>query len=229
VTEPEAAAGDELFVKICGITNEEDALLAVAMGATAVGFVFAPSTRQVAVGAVAQITRRLPLDVLAIGVFKDAHPARVVEVVRQAGLRGAQLHGSLRAEGWEEVADQVPFVIRAFAAGDPALSRLGELRVHAVHLDAEEPGSGKVFDWRLAEGVAPSRRLILAGGLTPGNVGEAIRRVGPWGVDVSSGVEAAPGRKDPAKVRAFVQAARQAAPRPYESPEAAPYDWQEEL
>lgn len=217
-----------MFVKICGVTSEEDALLAVAMGADAVGFVFAPSSRQVAVGAVAQITRRLPSQVLAVGVFKDAHPARVVEVVRRAGLRAAQLHGTVSPEACAEVAAQVPFVIRAFPAGDPSLRHLEAFPAHAVLLDAAEPGSGKVFDWRLAEGFPASRRLLLAGGLTPANVAEAIRQVRPWGVDVSSGVEVAPGRKDPSKVRAFVQAARQAAPRPYEPQAAAPYDWQEE-
>jgi phosphoribosylanthranilate isomerase len=221
-------AADEMFVKICGVTSEEDALLAVAMGASAVGFVFAPSPRQVAVGAVAQITRRLPPDVLTVGVFKDAHPERVVQVVRQAGLRAAQLHGRESPEDCAYVAERVPFVIRAFAAGDPALGGHPRFAVDAILIDAEEPGSGKVFDWRLAEGLPSQARLVLAGGLTCDNVAEAIRRVRPWGVDVSSGVEAAPGRKDPAKVRAFVQAARAAAPRRYEPRGDAPYDWQAE-
>lgn len=228
MSDPAARGDGELFVKICGITTEEDALLAVAMGASAVGFVFAPSTRQVAVGAVAQITRRLPSTVLTVGVFKDAHPARVVEVVRQAGLRAAQLHGNVRPEDCAEVVDQVPFVIRAFSAGDPALRHHERYPAHVLMLDAAEPGSGKVFDWRLAEDLPHARRVLLAGGLTPSNVAEAIRQVRPWGVDVSSGVETAPGRKDPSRVRAFVQAARQAAPDPYEPLHAAPYDWQEE-
>jgi phosphoribosylanthranilate isomerase len=86
-----------------------------------------------------------------------------------------------------------------------------------------------VFDWRIAESVPGVRRLILAGGLSPLNVGDAIRRVGPWGVDVSSGVEASPGHKDPSKVRAFIKAARDAAPTTYEPQADAPYDWQEEL
>ncbi len=224
---PGAGPG-RIFVKICGVTSEEDALLTVTMGADAVGFVFAPSPRQVAVGAVAQITRRLPPDVLTVGVFKDAHPARVVEMVRQAGLREAQLHGSTTPEACAEVAAQVPFVIRAFSAGDPALAQLSAFQAHAVLLDNAEPGSGRVFDWRLAEGFPATRRLLLAGGLTPGNVAEAIRQVRPWGVDVATGVESSPGHKDPSKVRAFVHAARQAAPRPYEPSAAAPYDWQEE-
>ena len=159
---PGDGAAGEMFVKICGVTTEEDALLAVAMGANAVGFVFAPSRRQVAVGAVAQITRRLPPDVLTIGVFKDAHPERVVEVVRQAGLRGAQLHGRPLPEDCAYVAERVPFVIRSFAARDPALSSHDRYAAHVIHVDADEPGSGKVFDWRLAEGFPAARRLLLA-------------------------------------------------------------------
>lgn len=224
----DSPAPGRMFVKICGVTTEEDALLAVAMGADAIGFVFAPSSRQVAVGAVAQITRRLPPETITVGVFKDAHPARVVEVVQQAGLRAAQLHGRQPPEDCAYVAERVPLVIRSFAAQDPALAEHDRYRADAILIDANEPGSGRVFDWRLAEGFPASRRLMLAGGLTPANVAEAIRQVRPWGVDVSSGVERAPGRKDPSKVRAFVQAARNAAPRPYEPGGEGPYDWQEE-
>ena len=216
-------------MKICGITSEQDALLAVAMGADAVGFVFAPSPRQMAAGAVAQITRRLPPEVITVGVFRDALPERVVEVVRQAGLRGAQLHGRETPEACSYVSGHVGLVIKAFGVGDPALDQVAGYDVDALLVDAPTPGSGKVFDWRLAERLPRVRRLILAGGLTPGNVGDAIRRIGPWGVDVSTGVEAAPGEKDPRRVRAFVQAARAASPEEYEPGDEAPYDWQEEL
>jgi len=225
--EPGGAPG-EIFVKVCGVTNEEDALLALAMGADAIGFVLAPSPRQVAVGVVADITRRLPPGTVTVGVFKDAHPKRVVEVVRQAGLRAAQLHGRQPPEDCAYVAERVPLVIRSFAAQDPALREHDRYRADAILIDAEEPGSGKVFDWHLAEGFPKARRVVLAGGLTPQNVAEAIRTVRPWGVDVSSGVERSPGLKDPTKVRAFVQAARGAAPRRYEAPGEGPYDWQEE-
>ncbi|MHB1598363.1 MAG: phosphoribosylanthranilate isomerase [Acidimicrobiales bacterium] len=218
-----------MFVKICGITTEEDALLAVAMGADAVGFVFAPSPRQVAVGKVAEIVRRLPAEIVTVGVFRDALPARVVEVVLAAGLGAAQLHGSESPEECAEVAEHVPMVLKAVAAQDPGLAAASRYKVTAILVDAPSPGSGRVFDWRLAEHVPGVRRLVLAGGLTPGNVGEAIRRVRPWGVDVSSGVESSPGHKDPSKVRAFVQAARGASPEAYEPATDAPYDWQEEL
>lgn len=217
-----------MFVKICGVTTEEDALLAVAMGADAVGFVFAPSPRQVAAGKVAEIVRRLPPQVITVGVFRDALAERVVDVVRQAGLRAAQLHGNESPEECAYVAESVGMVVKAIAADSPALGAAARYRVDAILVDAPAPGSGQVFDWRMAEGVPGVRRLLLAGGLTAENVGEAIRRVRPWGVDVSTGVEARPGHKDPRKVRAFIQAARAAAPEPYEPLADAPYDWQEE-
>ena len=217
-----------MFVKICGITSEEDALLAVAMGADAVGFVFAPSPRQVTPSVAASIASRLPPEVLTVGVFKDELPKRVVEVVNRAGLRAAQLHGDESREDAGHVAVRVPLVIKAFRAGDPRLARAGEYGASIVMIDAPSPGSGKVFDWRLAEGAPRARRLVLAGGLDPDNVADAIRVVRPWGVDVSTGVESAPGKKDPLKVRAFVAAARAAAPAPYEGADDAPFDWEQD-
>lgn len=219
-----------MFVKICGITSEEDALLAVAMGADAVGFVFAPSPRQVTPSVAGAIAARLPPEVVTVGVFRDEAPRRVVEVVQRAGLRAAQLHGHESREDAGYVAVRVPLLIKAFAAGDPALARAAEYGAPIVMIDAPSPGSGKVFDWRLAEGAPRARRIVLAGGLTPDNVAEAIKVVRPWGVDVSTGVEASPGRKDPRAVRAFVNAARAAAPVPYEGDEDdVPFDWERDL
>jgi len=217
-----------MWVKICGITSEEDALLAVAMGADAVGFVFAPSPRQMSPSAVGAITRRLPPEICTVGVFRDEEPKRVVEIVNRGGLDAAQLHGNESREECGYVSVRVPLVIKAFAAGDLRLARAGEYGADIVLVDAPSPGSGQVFDWQLAEGVPAGRRLVLAGGLDPDNVAAAIRRVHPWGVDVSTGVEATVGHKDPRKVRAFVQAARAAEPEPYDSDLAAPYDWQED-
>lgn len=217
-----------MWVKICGITSEEDALLAVAMGADALGFVFAPSPRQMSPEAVKAITRRLPPEILTFGVFRNERPERVVEVVNTSGLKGAQLHGDETREDSQYVSERVPLSIRAFRAGDERLRRAGEYGAQILLVDAPSPGSGKVFDWRLAEGVPRGRRLVLAGGLDPENVAEAIRTVHPWGVDVSTGVESRPGAKDPMKVRAFVQAAKKADPGPYEGPEETPFDWQEE-
>jgi len=218
-----------VFVKICGTTNEEDALLAVAMGADAVGFVFAPSPRQIAPRRVAEIVRRLPPEVLTVGVFRDEAPDRVAKIVNGAGLRAAQLHGHESVEETQWVRKRVPFVIRAFVAGNPEIRRAREYGADAVLIDAPSPGSGQVFDWRLADGAPDNMRLVLAGGLTPENVGEAIASVAPWGVDVVTGVEAEPGRKDPRKVRAFVNAARKAGRSVHQPSAAPPYDWEQDL
>ena len=217
-----------MFVKICGLTNEQDALLAVAMGADAVGFVFAPSSRQVAAGLVAQITPRLPSEVITVGVFADTLAERVIDVVNSAGLKAVQLHGHESPQDVETISEHVRFVIKAFPASSNLLREAADFSSDAILIDAPSPGSGLVFDWRLVEGLPRTRRVILAGGLHPGNVAEAIRAVHPWGVDVSSGVESVPGEKDPAKVRAFIQAARAAEPTPYASGLEGPYDWQEE-
>lgn len=214
------------FVKICGTTSEGDALLAVAMGADAVGFIFAPSTRQVAAQVARDIVRRLPPEVLTVGVFRDEAPERVVEIVNSSGLRAAQLHGREPAEQTQWVKARVPVVIKAFTAGDPAIAGAGDHGADLVLVDSANPGSGRVFDWALAEDVPPGQRLVLAGGLHAGNVAQAIARVHPFGVDVVSGVESAPGHKDARLVRAFVSAAKAAAPSAWGTDEA-PYDWQE--
>lgn len=217
-----------MFVKICGITSEEDALLAVAMDADAVGFVFAPSPRQIATVKASDIAKRLPPEILTVGVFRDAAPERVVDVVHSAGLRAAQLHGSETAAQTRWVRERVPFVIRAFPAGHPSLERADEYGADAILIDSPTPGSGDVFDWSLAEGAPSNRRVILAGGLTPENVAEAIARVRPWGVDVSTGVESEPGRKDARKVRSFVANARAAEPEGYRGGDDRPFDWMED-
>jgi phosphoribosylanthranilate isomerase len=200
-----------VFVKICGITNEDDALLATALDADALGFVLAPSSRQVDPETVRDIVRRLPREVHTVGVFRNERPERIVEIVGRAGLRGVQLHGSEPPSEVKWIRERVQFVIQAFSAGDPALVNAGKSAADIILIDSPTPGSGKVFDWQLAEGAPRGKRILVAGGLTPENVGDAIRLVRPWGVDVSTGVEAAPGRKDPGKLRRFVEAAREAA------------------
>ena len=227
-----------LFVKICGITSEEDALLAVALGADALGFVFAAgSTRQVTVSRVADIVKRLPPEVATLGVFRNEAPERVVDLVLRAGLTGAQLSGHETAEQCRHIAQHVRFVIQAFAAGDRAIDRARDYPVEVIMLDNPKPGSGEVFDWSMIDGLPDGKRLLLAGGLTPDNVAGAVSLVEPWGVDVSTGVEKSPGVKDPAKLRLFIANARtagelvtqkQAARRGPASAEG-PYDWQEEL
>jgi phosphoribosylanthranilate isomerase len=218
-----------VFVKICGITNEDDALFAVAMGADAVGFVFAPSTRQVAAQQVYDITRRLPPEILTVGVFRDEHPDRVIDTVHRAGLKAAQLHGFESPGMVADVAAQVRWVIKAVVAGSRDAARADEFGTDMILVDAPSPGSGQVFDWSLLADLPEGPRYILAGGLDPDNVGLAVATANPWGVDVSSGVERGPGRKDPLKVKAFVERARAAAPERHIGPDELPYDWADEL
>jgi phosphoribosylanthranilate isomerase len=194
-----------MFVKICGITNEEDALLSVAMGATALGFVFAPSKRQVTPGKVADIVKRLPAGVITVGVFRDHDPATVVRIVREAGLRGAQLHGRETVSDVDQITADVGWVMKAVVAGSPDAQRCDRYRTDLVLFDSPEPGSGVAYDWALLGNVPKGVRCVVSGGLTPDNVASAIAHVRPYGVDVSSGVEREPGRKDATKLRKFVQ------------------------
>jgi phosphoribosylanthranilate isomerase len=201
----------------------------VAVGADAVGFVLAPSPRQVAVERVRDIVARLPPDVLTVGVFRDAAPEQVVEMVHRGRLKAAQLHGHERPEDTQYVHERVPIVFKAFTAGDPAVRTAADHAADAVIIDGARPGSGQVFDWTLTEDAPVTLRLVVAGGLTPENVGAAISRISPWGVDVVSGVEASYGQKDPRRLRAFVAAARAAAPLEHQPSEDRPYDWETEL
>lgn len=208
---PAGGASEDIFVKICGVTTEADALLAVGMGASAVGFVFAPSPRQMAVTPVADIVKRLPHETMTVGVFRDEAPARVVEIANQIGLRAVQLHGMESAEETSWIAQRVGLTIKAFPAGHRRIDHFSEYGAQLLMIDGANPGSGELFDWRLAEGVVDPRRLIVSGGLSPENVGAAIVHLQPWGVDVCSGVEASPGVKDPRKLREFIAAAHEAA------------------
>jgi len=201
-------------VKICGITHLEDGLAAAEAGADALGFVFYErSPRCVTLEQAADIIRQLPPFLVKVGVFVDAPEETVVRAAGQCGLSLLQFHGD------ETPAYCLQFGLMSMKAfrvrGPESLQRLEDYPTDAWLLDAYTPGqlggTGETFNWDLAlEAVRWGRPVFLAGGLTPGNVGEAVRRVQPYGVDVSSGVEAAPGRKDHAKVRAFVAAAKQA-------------------
>jgi phosphoribosylanthranilate isomerase len=223
-----------LFVKICGITTEGDALLAAALGADAVGLVFAASSRRVTSGRARDIVRLLPPYVLSVGVFRNESRERVVETANTIGLRVVQLHGHENPEDTRWVAERVPNVIRAFSIGDPALApaRLAEYGPVQVLIDSPLPGSGEPFDWELLDRLRIGRGFVLAGGLTADNVALAVQTVRPWGVDVSSGVEARPGTKDPVKVRQFIANARVAHALQADHDEgrpAAPYDWSHEI
>ncbi len=200
-----------MFIKICGITNEQDALLAVALGADALGFVFAPSPRQVAPSKVREIVRRLPSEIVTVGVFRDELPKRIGDIMQEAHLQGAQLHGHESLLITAEVSDAVRFSIKSVVAGSPDAARADQFVCDAILVDGLSPGSGEVFDWSLMNEIPLGLRLILSGGLTPDNVAQGIERVRPWGVDVSSGVEKSHGLKDPVKMRQFIAHARAAA------------------
>jgi phosphoribosylanthranilate isomerase len=174
----------------------------------------------------ADIVKRLPPEILTVGIFRDEARERVVELTNQAGLRAAQLHGHESDEDSRWVRERVPVVIKAFPGGDPLLARAPAFGADIVLIDSESPGSGQVFDWSLAEGAPSGLRILLAGGLTPDNVADAIDRVRPWGVDAASGVESAPGIKDPTLVRRFVTTAKAAEPEDYHGREdRRPFDW----
>jgi phosphoribosylanthranilate isomerase len=218
-----------MFVKICGTTSEEDALLSVALGADAIGFIFAPSPRQVAPGLVHDIVRRLPPEILTIGVFRNELPQRVAKIVHECGLRGAQLHGRETPDQSQWLKERIPVVVKAFMAGDPAVRQADEHGADAIMLDSGG-GTGKVFDWRLAEDAPTRIPMLLAGGLHPDNVVDAIDNVHPFGVDACTGIEIEPGRKDPRKLRLFIANAKSTEPDDDDLVDEvfgpAPYDWE---
>ena len=199
-----------MFVKICGITNEQDALLAVALGADALGFVFAPSPRQISPALAREIVKRLPPETVTVGVFRNETPTRVIEIVNEARLQGAQLHGQETPAMTAEVATDVRFVIKAVVAGSQDAAHASNFASDAILVDGLHPGSGTAYDWELLRDIPTDIRLMLSGGLTPENVAAGIAQVRPWGVDVSSGVEKAPGLKDAVKMRHFITNARDA-------------------
>ena len=207
---PAADTVTSVFVKICGITDPADAALVVDAGADAIGVNFAVSRRRVTVEQARAIAEVVPEGVLTVGIFRDHLADEVIEIVRAAGLDAAQLHGSETAATSRRVHAAVPLLFRAMSAADPALADIDEHGADVVLLDAPVPGGGVPFDWTLVGDLTARHRVLLAGGLRPDNVAAAIAAVRPWGVDVASGVESAPGRKDAAAVRRFVAEARAA-------------------
>jgi phosphoribosylanthranilate isomerase len=224
-----------VWIKICGITSLQDAEVAIAAGADALGFIFAESPRRVTPEAVREIVNQLPQSVEKIGVFVDASLDRITEVHHIAGLTGVQLHGASHAvspqalRGSMRVTSRPARVLQVvrydgdssrFALELRKLQGSSKLdgRQNAVLVDTciagKQGGTGVTFDWLAARDnflqQAPHLRLIAAGGLRPENVRHAIQMLRPWGVDVSSGVEMSPGRKDPKRVTDFIHAARAA-------------------
>jgi phosphoribosylanthranilate isomerase len=218
-----------MWIKICGNTTREDAMLAAACGADAVGFVFAPSPRRVTAETVSRITPYLPDNVDKFGVFVDASFEEIVSKVEECGLTGVQLHSDIDVavrlrERFDREADGARLqILRVLHYSDRLEDQLEAMRqdrgIDAVLVDSKTAkavgGTGVQYDWPRAGtsfiAVAPHLRLIAAGGLKPENVAEAIYTMQPWGVDVASGVEREPGRKDPERVKNFILQARLAA------------------
>lgn len=199
-------------VKICGITRLEDARLAVELGAAALGFNFYPrSPRYIEPGRAAEIIRHLPPFVASVGVFADeCNEAHVAAVAREAAVTAIQLRGP-KLPATNRALAGYPLILAVGVGERLNPDEFGRLRAGAFLLDALDSkllgGTGRTFDWRLAREAKQYGNIILAGGLTPENVSQAIREVRPFAVDVASGVESAPGVKDAAKLRAFFAAA----------------------
>ncbi len=207
-----AAPARGVRVKICGVTRLEDALAAARLGADALGFNFWPrSKRFVAPEAAGAIVRRLPPGIATFGVFVDPTRDEVLAAIAASGVGVAQLHGDESPALC--VSLPVPVVKGIRVASSRALAQLASYEVRAFLLDSASAGyggSGALCDWSLAAAVARELPVLLAGGLSPENVAEAVRTVRPLGVDVASGVESAAGVKDVARMEAFIRAAREA-------------------
>ncbi|MFD9536316.1 phosphoribosylanthranilate isomerase [Streptomyces sp. NPDC060010] len=196
----------DVFIKICGLRTARDVDTAVDAGADAVGFVFAPgSPRTVDAAGARELAARVPAGVLTVGVFRGQSVEEVGRLTRESGVRSVQLHGDEGPEYYEELRAEGRTLIRATAA---AVAAAGEYGEDLLLIDAPDPGSGKPWNWGSVEFTAPEGRWLLAGGLTPGTVREALVTTGAWGVDVSSGVERERGVKSPELIRAFIEAAR---------------------
>ncbi len=204
-------------VKICGVTTIEDALFALEHGADALGLNFVPGTpRFLKEEAARALSAALPPFGVRVGIFVDEPPVRVEAVARRVGLDAVQLHGDESPEECRWLAERGLRVIRGLRVrGQETLAEADRYPGCTILLDAYVEGSlggtGRTFDWRLARELAARRSVILSGGLRPENVAEAVREVRPYGVDSSSGVEGnTPGRKDPDRVRRFIENARAA-------------------
>ena len=205
-----------LRVKICGITSLDDALWAAEAGADALGLIFVEGTpRCITPAAAAAIVAGLPPFVCPVGVFWDHSAAHVAAVVAECGLGAVQLHGAEPPELVAAIPRPVLKTIKVREADD--LLQLDRYKPAAFLLDSParwSEGEARIpISWTLAREATAKGRVILSAGLTPETVGQAVRTARPWGVDVNSGVEAAPGRKDPARVARFIRAARDAAAR----------------
>lgn len=202
-------------IKICGITNLDDGLEAIAAGVDALGFVFVPNTpRYITPSQAKLVIKQLPPFITNVGLFVDSEIDEIEDIVNHCKLDAVQLHGNESPEMCSQISLQTK-VIKSFHVKKELQVLRNEIenyRVDAYLLDTfikgKAGGTGQTFDWRIAEGL--SQRIILAGGLTPDNIGTAIAQLQPYGVDVSSGVEKSPGKKDTNKIHSFVRQVRKA-------------------
>lgn len=202
-----------VFVKVCGITSLEDARVAAESGADAIGLLFAESPRRVGVERARDIAASLPPEVAKVGVFVDAPAGEVVGISREVGLDYAQLHGDETPEMVAEIREGGVKVVKALRVRDESsLLEMEDYRADLYLLDSwsgrARGGTGERFDWGLAGTMKRYDNILISGGITPGNVGEALEFFEPYGVDASSSLERAPGEKDEERVRRFVSAAR---------------------
>jgi phosphoribosylanthranilate isomerase len=196
------------FVKICGITSIDDARTVVNNGGDAIGLILAESARRLTIGTARDIADAVQGAVLRVAVFRHNAPEFILAGVDAIGVDVAQVHGELPAELIGELHRRGLMVVKALSASEEAFRSFDESTVDAVLIDGPAPGSGEEHEWPDLAERGFRRPVIAAGGLTPGNVASVIDATGAWGVDVSSGVESAPGVKDPVLVRDFIVNAR---------------------
>jgi phosphoribosylanthranilate isomerase len=197
------------FIKICGVTSIDDALLVRDAGAHALGLIFAESRRRVQVGLARDIVVASE-GIGHVGVFRNDDPSFVIDVVRASGVEIAQIHGPLDRSLLEELRRMGVGVIKALSIGAEEIGSFDDRVVDAVLIDGAQPGSGDAHSWNELETFQFAVPVIAAGGLCCENVTDVIERVRPWGVDVATGVESSPGVKDPTLVTKFVQLAKSA-------------------
>lgn len=197
-----------MFVKVCGLRTAGDVEAAVRAGADAVGFVLTASPRQVTPAQARELAEAVPAGVLTVGVFRGEPVEMVRAAVAASGVRAIQLHGDEPLTHYTALRDLGLPLVRGTSPGSAAGLRPGALGEDLLIVDSPQPGSGAAWDWDTLDRATLDGRWLLAGGLHPGNVGAAIDRLRPWGVDVSSGVEARRGVKDPALIQAFLDAVR---------------------
>ena len=199
-------------IKVCGNTRSQDVALALELGVDLLGFILTRSPRQISIDDACALTAGIPEGVERVGVFIDEPTVEIARAIERCGLTAVQVYRPLTEEDRRLGVTLLP--ARRIREGEPVREDGFEPSDHPVldsyRRDLDGGGTGQTWDWRLAERVAGRYPIIVSGGLTPANVAAAIARLHPWGVDVGSGVEAEPGKKDPAKLQAFVAAVRSA-------------------